>query len=184
MLSGISHPFEWLSRFWGQVTHVLLTRSPLYSPPEGSFRARLACVRHAASVRSEPGSNSPVSKQHLVVFKTLDGLDPNQRDLPLHRHLFSQCQRPKWESKPSPLMLGTQTIMPHTRSVKSFFRVAHRKSEEDRKTTRRIPFLLPLVANRNRRLCHQKSLRTGQCQQMSDPKVSSHRSSAFGSHRF
>ena len=26
--------------------------------PEGSFIARLACVRHAASVRPEPGSNS------------------------------------------------------------------------------------------------------------------------------
>ena len=39
---------------------MLLTRSPLYSLPEGNFPARLACVRHAASVRSEPGSNSPV----------------------------------------------------------------------------------------------------------------------------
>jgi hypothetical protein len=37
---------------------VLLTRAPLYSPPEGRFRVRLACLRHAASVDSEPGSNS------------------------------------------------------------------------------------------------------------------------------
>ena len=37
---------------------MLLTRAPLYSPPCGGFRARLACVRHAASVDSEPGSNS------------------------------------------------------------------------------------------------------------------------------
>ncbi len=36
---------------------MLRTRAPLYS--DCSFRARLACVRHAASVRSEPGSNSP-----------------------------------------------------------------------------------------------------------------------------
>ena len=42
----------------GQVIHVLLTRSPLYSDPEGPFRVRLACVRRAASVDSEPGSNS------------------------------------------------------------------------------------------------------------------------------
>ena len=55
--SGISPPFERLFRFRRQVAHVLLTRPPLYSP-EG-FRVRLACVRHAASVRSEPGSNSP-----------------------------------------------------------------------------------------------------------------------------
>ena len=38
---------------------MLRTRSPLYSPPEGGFLARLACIKHAASVRSEPGSNSP-----------------------------------------------------------------------------------------------------------------------------
>ena len=37
---------------------MLLTRTPLYSPPEGNFRVRLACLRHAASVDSEPGSNS------------------------------------------------------------------------------------------------------------------------------
>ena len=39
----------------GYVGYVLLTLSPLYSP-EG-FRARLACLIHTASVRSEPGSN-------------------------------------------------------------------------------------------------------------------------------
>jgi hypothetical protein len=49
-----------LFQIMGQVIHVLLTRAPLYSFPEGNFRVRLACVRHAASVRSEPGSNSPV----------------------------------------------------------------------------------------------------------------------------
>ena len=58
VLSGISTPFEELSRIQRQVAHVLLTRSPLYLP-EG-FLVRLACVRHAASVRSEPGSNSPI----------------------------------------------------------------------------------------------------------------------------
>ncbi len=39
---------------------MLLTRPPLYSAPEGTFRVRLACVRHAASVDSEPGSNSHI----------------------------------------------------------------------------------------------------------------------------
>ena len=38
--------------------HVLLTRAPLYSGTEVPFLVRLACVRHAASVDSEPGSNS------------------------------------------------------------------------------------------------------------------------------
>ena len=58
---GISTPFGVLSPTKGQVTHVLLTRAPLYSPTEAGFLVRLACVRHAASVRPEPGSNSPVN---------------------------------------------------------------------------------------------------------------------------
>ena len=39
---------------------MLLTRAPRYNIPEGILPVRLACVRHAASVRSEPESNSPV----------------------------------------------------------------------------------------------------------------------------
>ena len=56
-LSGISPSFLKLSRSQGQVTHVLLTRSPLEYPRRG-LSVRLACVKHAASVRPEPGSNS------------------------------------------------------------------------------------------------------------------------------
>ena|GEM_PF-6463412 len=37
---------------------MLLTRTPLYSRGCPRFLVRLACVRHAASVDSEPGSNS------------------------------------------------------------------------------------------------------------------------------
>ena len=37
---------------------MLLTRAPLYSWYCYHFLVRLACVRHAASVDSEPGSNS------------------------------------------------------------------------------------------------------------------------------
>ena len=56
---GISTGFPELSQSEGQIAHVLLTRSPLvYS--RRSLTARLACVKHAASVRPEPGSNSPL----------------------------------------------------------------------------------------------------------------------------
>ncbi len=61
VVSGISQSFDWLSRTPGYVTYVLLTRAPVYSGAEAPFLPRLACVRHAASVRSEPGSNSPVN---------------------------------------------------------------------------------------------------------------------------
>ena len=58
VISGISPGFPGLSQSQRQVTHVLLTRSPLEYPRRG-LSARLACVKHAASVRPEPGSNSP-----------------------------------------------------------------------------------------------------------------------------
>jgi hypothetical protein len=35
--SSISHPFRQLSQSEGQITHVLLTRSPLEHPPKGAF---------------------------------------------------------------------------------------------------------------------------------------------------
>src|SRR5579872_6980167 len=60
MLCGISLAFARVSPTEGKVIHVLRTRSPrahpLYCYRE--LRVRLACVKHAASVRSEPGSNS------------------------------------------------------------------------------------------------------------------------------
>ncbi len=56
---GIRRRFQRLFQREGQIAHVLLTRSPLvYS--RRSLTARLACVKHAASVRPEPGSNSPL----------------------------------------------------------------------------------------------------------------------------
>ena len=67
-----------VSRSSGQVAHVLLTRSPL-----GLQRCchrmdlvRLACVKHAASVRPEPGSNSPSrpSPQLLLYSNRPQGL--------------------------------------------------------------------------------------------------------------
>ena len=62
VLSGIRPSFPGLSQSAGQITHVLLTRSPLEHPRRG-LSVRLACVKHAASVRPEPGSNSP-NKTH------------------------------------------------------------------------------------------------------------------------
>ena len=56
-LCGISSRFQLLSPTERQVSHALLTRSPL-SCPRRNNPVRLACVRHAASVRPEPGSNS------------------------------------------------------------------------------------------------------------------------------
>ena len=58
MLCGISLAFARLFPIEGQITHVLRTRAPCAILYCYSTRTRLACVKHAASVRSEPGSNS------------------------------------------------------------------------------------------------------------------------------
>ena len=65
-LCGISSRFQLLSPCMRQVTHALLTRPPLshkiFISEENQIECfvRLACVRHAASVHPEPGSNSHV----------------------------------------------------------------------------------------------------------------------------
>ncbi len=80
---GISCPFEQLFPTSGQITYVLLTRSPLTTlsastlsnashdfsrstPSRAStecWSVRLACIKHAASVHPEPGSNPPLNSQ-------------------------------------------------------------------------------------------------------------------------
>ena len=75
VVSGISPGFPELSQSGGQVTHVLLTRSPLI-PARRRFTVRLACVKHAASVRPEPGSNSP--KRTLITWPIIQ--NPGPRD--------------------------------------------------------------------------------------------------------
>ena len=66
MLCGISSRFQLLSPSERQVAHALLTRPPLsqrkFLTEISNFQCfvRLACVRHAASVHPEPGSNSQI----------------------------------------------------------------------------------------------------------------------------
>src|ERR1700749_2729352 len=58
VLSGIRPSFPGLSRSAGQIAHVLLPSSPLECLRR-DLSVRLPCVKPAASVRPEPGSNSP-----------------------------------------------------------------------------------------------------------------------------
>ena len=71
VLCGISTCFQVLSPCLGQIVHALLTRPPLEHKPSSRnlplhVPARLACVKHAASVRPEPGSNSDVQSFFLI----------------------------------------------------------------------------------------------------------------------
>ena len=92
-ICGISVTFATLSPTSG---HVPMYYSPVrHSPPGASSRAavRLACVRHAASVQSEPGSNSSVQ---FLIKLSLDVLQIiRSTEFLLHRasylHLVAIC---------------------------------------------------------------------------------------------
>ena len=95
---GISVRFQTLSPSERQVAHALLTRPPLRytriskasSIHSARISVRLACVRHAASVRPEPGSNSlKMVSKHLTMLKSFLKLSQalNVSDV---RHRFSQ----------------------------------------------------------------------------------------------
>jgi hypothetical protein len=63
--SGLSFGFPKLSPSRRQLDYVLLARPPRYSPC--GFHVRLACLIHAANVRSEPGSNPSLGSSVLGV---------------------------------------------------------------------------------------------------------------------
>ena len=81
---GISSPFGLLFPTSGQVTYVLRTHSPL-SPVLRPDCVRLACLKHAASVHPEPGSNSPYDfyrsedRRILETSYRLPGTRPDNR---------------------------------------------------------------------------------------------------------
>jgi hypothetical protein len=62
-----------LSRGYPKLKHRLpMYYSPVrrFTHPRRDFHARLACVRHATSVRSEPGSNSQINLKLNCTFRT------------------------------------------------------------------------------------------------------------------
>src|SRR5437899_9374516 len=100
IVCGISTGFPVLFPTPAQITHVLLTRSPLYSGSCPPFLARLACVRHAASVRSEPGSNSPVELETsfaLSVRRTNDSSETHSTSLAKQRGLLVVRSHCTWD---------------------------------------------------------------------------------------
>ncbi len=77
---------------YSPVRHSTRSRSP--------FRVRLACVKHAASVQSEPESNSPVQNCQIPAAQKSE-FSKSQRDLPTTRYsLFNE--RPGFCPAPIP----------------------------------------------------------------------------------
>ena len=102
---GISRPFGLLSHSSGQVTNALLTRSPLIGL---LLSVRLACIKHAASVHPEPGSNSPQNLFLPCGITSLQMSVPNQLKkitgsrLPITLQLL-RCRPRRPDKKPMPL---------------------------------------------------------------------------------
>ena len=87
MLRGITRRFHRLSPAQGHVAHALLTLSPVAAKvllPRDA--PRLACVKPAASVHPEPGSNS--SLYILIILSLFLTLFPKETDARLK---FEKC---------------------------------------------------------------------------------------------
>src|SRR5262249_3286302 len=106
VISGISPGFPELSQSQGQVTHVLLTRSPLTHTRKHES-VRLACVKHAASVRPEPGSNSPQKN-------SFDNLAESSRRGSGQRQPLTQS---KWHRKLIDTLLSSQKTDTQTETL-------------------------------------------------------------------
>ena len=82
-LCGINVRFQTVSHSRRQVPHVLLTRPPL-EYARRHIPVRLACVRRAASVRPEPGSNSLLIVYHQAASVSFRSpVISHQRSFPL-----------------------------------------------------------------------------------------------------
>src|SRR5690348_16907726 len=113
VISGIRPSFPGLSQSLRQVTHVLLTRSPLVYPRKG-LTVRLACVKHAASVRPEPGSNSP-NKNQKTLFRTIRSRHQYQtgkKTTPPTREAEGMAKTKNNKQKPPNTLLSSQTTSP------------------------------------------------------------------------
>ena len=115
-LWGFRLRFQSVSPGCGQVIHVLLTRSPLNLQVSS---VRLACIRHAASVHPEPGSNSPFDIdsnaycvviswiEWLRVFSVQESTIDNNRNWIVYCRIFKE---PSLWRKPFPSQLVYLTI--------------------------------------------------------------------------
>ena len=93
VLCGTNSRFQLLSPCVRQVTHALLTRPPLSIKKSirklhSQYSVRLACVKHAASVHPEPGSNS-----HVKVLSGQENVDFSQFSYPFTVCLYFRTLR-------------------------------------------------------------------------------------------
>ena len=92
---------------------MLLTRSPLIQPNKSQvFSVRLACVKHAASVRPEPGSNSPNKNKNVKAQKN----QPNKTVQPAIPTKNTQKQKTGIKQKQTNTLSSSQTTPTHSKA--------------------------------------------------------------------
>ena len=96
VVCGIILSFPRLYPTGGQITHALLSRLPLYHCGRSHDHARLACIKRAASVHPEPGSNS--LNENLTSFHYSAVKEPS---LPVARSLNDQRVRQLYPFRPA-----------------------------------------------------------------------------------
>ena len=102
---------------------MLLTRSPLIQPNKSQvFSVRLACVKHAASVRPEPGSNSPNKNKNVKAQKN----QPNKTARPAIPTKNTQKQKTGIKNKQTHYRVHKQH--PHDQAHTNISHVFERRS--------------------------------------------------------
>ena len=130
VISGIRPSFPGLSQSAGQITHVLLTRSQLESLRR-ALSVRLACVKHAASVRPEPESNSPNKnpRTNRAEFTIRENLTKqpvqnwSKNIAPLNGK--KKCGKNNNKQKPPNTLLSSQTTHPLGRATSPLRKAAY-----------------------------------------------------------
>ena len=126
---GINPPFDGLSRCPGYVTCFVLSLSPLVQAQsyDRIRLVRLACLNHAASVRSEPGSNSSIGKRlsqdttlltrvYLAFFNTPLGHAGRFRPAPPDLHPPGTPRRVPGRLDTLPFCLGSDCLLDKDRN--------------------------------------------------------------------
>src|SRR6201988_1948698 len=145
VLSGIRPSFPGLSQSAGQITHVLLTRSPLESLRR-ALSVRLACVKHAASVRPEPESNSPNKNPSNQQRQNSNqkNLKPNKDTKNWHQKTSTpkrekEVNKNNNKQKPPNTLLSSQTTHPLGRATSPRQKPRTRRADDQDPTEVGLP---------------------------------------------
>ena len=152
---------------------MLLTRSPL--SPKNEKRSldpvRLACVKHAASVHPEPGSNSPTKTKNKTHQKTAGKKQSNQK------------ARPKWfKPENNPAKTNTNNQKTKRSKIISIKKTKNRKNQNTQPNSQ-APQSIPHKQNKKNTLSRTQTTKP-QTNQKRSVKVVARKTRESQSNRF